>query len=82
MMLNFTLDDIKTATGITGDFQDATIQSWIDEVVDYLKEAGVQPRYITCGVVARGVLDLWNYGSGIGQLSEYFMQRATQLALK
>lgn len=81
-MLNFTLDDIKKATGITGDYQDATIQGWVDETVDFLRDSGVAESNITCGVVARGVLDLWNYGSGSGRLSPYFNRRVTQLALK
>ena len=74
------LTKVKTALGITGSYQDDTIQTYIDEVLEYLKDAGVQEKAITPGLVARGVTDLWNYGSGEGKLSTYFMQRATQLA--
>lgn len=81
-MMNFTLADIKKLTGITGEYQDQTIQGWIDEAVAFLLDAGVKESVITAGIVARGVLDLWNYGSGEGRLSEYFIQRAAQLALK
>ena len=81
-MMQFTLEDIKTSIGITGDYHDGTVQSWIDETVAFLKDSGVKESNITRGIVARGVLDLWNYGSGDGRLSEYFMQRAAQLALK
>ena len=77
-----TLEGVKNATGITGEYQDDTIQEWIDEVVDFLKDAGVSEAHITDGIVARGVLDLWNYGAGEGKLSEYFMQRAAQLSYK
>ena len=77
-----TLEGVKNATGITGEYQDDTIQEWIDEVVDFLKDAGVSEAHITDGLVARGVLDLWNYGAGEGKLSEYFMQRAAQLSYK
>lgn len=77
-----TLEGVKNATGITGDYQDDTIQEWFDEVVDFLKDAGVSEAHITDGIVARGVLDLWNYGAGEGKLSEYFKQRAAQLAYK
>lgn len=77
-----TLDGVKNATGITGEYQDDTIQEWFDEVVDFLKDAGVSEAHITDGIVARGVLDLWNYGAGEGKLSEYFKQRAAQLAYK
>ena len=76
-----TLEGVKNATGITGEYQDDTIQEWIDEVVDFLKDAGVSEAHITDGLVARGVLDLWNYGAAGGKLSEYFIQRAAQLAL-
>ena len=77
-----TLDGVKNATGITGEYQDDTLQEWFDEVVDFLKDAGVSEAHITDGIVARGVLDLWNYGAGEGKLSEYFKQRAAQLAYK
>lgn len=77
-----TLEGVKKATGLTGDFQDDTVQEWIDEVVDFLKDAGVKDANITDGIVARGVLDLWNYGAGEGKLSEYFIQRAAQLSYK
>lgn len=76
------LDDVKNALGVTGDYQDATLQSYIDEVTAFLIDAGVASANITSGVIARGVADLWNYGAGEGKLSSYFMMRATQLALK
>ena len=76
------LDHIKKALGITGDYQDDTLNEYITEVVGYLRDAGVKRENITSGIVARGVADLWNYGSGGGKLSEYFMQRAAQLKYK
>ena len=76
------LEAVKSALGITGEYQDATIQNYIDEVIAFLVDAGVSRSVITDGVVARGVSDLWNYGSGDGKLSPYFMQRATQLSYK
>ncbi len=76
------LANVKAALGITGAYQDATIQIYIDEVVGFLTEAGVASGNITDGLVARGVSDLWNYGGAEGKLSEYFMQRATQLSYK
>lgn len=76
------LDDVKTALGITGDYQDATIQVYINEVIAFLVDAGVSQANITSGIVARGVSDLWNYGGAEGKLSEYFMQRAAQLSYK
>lgn len=76
------LDSVKIALGITGTYQDATIGAYIDEVVSFLKDAGVNASSITPGIVARGVSDLWNYGVGEGKLSPYFIQRAAQLSYK
>lgn len=76
-----TLADVKSALGITGTYHDATLQVYFDEVVEFLVKAGVKPSKITAGVVARGVSDLWNYGAGEGKLSQYFIQRASQLSL-
>lgn len=76
------LDNVKNALGVTGDYQNNTIQVYIDEVVDFLKDAGVAEANITDGLIARGVSDLWNYGSGEGKLSQYFIYRAAQLSYK
>lgn len=80
------LNKVKSNLGITGTYQDTTIQGWIDEVKQYLLEGGVDESIvnsqISAGVISRGVADLWNYGSGDGTLSNYFFQRATQLSLK
>jgi hypothetical protein len=77
------LDKVKAAMGVTGDYQDETIQVYIDEVKAYLSSAGVHATVLrsdkAVGVIARGVLDLWNYGSGDGTLSPYFHQRVIQL---
>ena len=73
---------VKNALGITGDALDATLQVYIDETVAFLKDAGVAESQMTSGLIARGVADLWNYGGNEGKLSPYFMQRASQLALK
>ena len=77
-----TLNDVKNALGITGDYQNATLQVYFDEVKEFLRDAGVAESNITSGIVARGVSDLWNYGSAEGKLSPYFLQRVSQLALK
>lgn len=76
------LTAVKAALGIEGTYQDTTITEYIEEVKAYLVGAGVKTSDITAGVVARGVADLWSYGSGQGKLSEYFMQRVTQLSYK
>ena len=77
-----TLADVKNALGITGDYQDATLQVYFDEVVSFLTDSGVAAEKITAGLVSRGVSDLWNYGGAEGKLSQYFYQRAAQLAYK
>lgn len=78
------LKKVKSALGITGDYQNETIKTYIDEVKLYLDCCGVSKDIlesnVSVGVISRGVADLWNYGSGNAHLSEYFMQRAAQLA--
>lgn len=74
------LENVKKALGITGTYQDDTLTEYINEVKSFLMSAGIAEEYITPGIVARGVSDLWNYGAGNGKLSEYFMLRAAQLS--
>ena len=74
------LENVKKALGITGTYQDDTLTEYINEVKSFLLAAGVEEADITPGIVSRGVSDLWNYGAGKGELSAYFMQRATQLS--
>jgi len=76
------LTDIKNALGITGEYQNNTLSVYVNEVIAFLVDAGVAETHITSGLVARGVADLWNYGSGDGKFSQYFVQRAAQLSLK
>ena len=78
------LAGVKNALGITGTYMDATISIYIDEVTDYMANAGVSASLISAsvGVIARGVNDLWNNNAGNGKLSPYFYDRVSQLALK
>lgn len=77
------LRPVKDMLGISGDFQDTTIQGYIDEVVDFMLRAGISVTVMesrSChGAVARGVSDLWNYGMGSTSFSPYFLQRVTQI---
>jgi hypothetical protein len=77
------LKKIKTALLIEGDYHNEMLQIYIDEVLDYMRQAGVPDDVLqsekVVGAVARGVTDLWNFGSGEGKLSEYFYQRIIQL---
>ena len=78
------LSGVKSALGVTGDFMDATISLYIEEVTDYMSNAGVNAALIAAsvGVIARGVNDLWNNNAGNGKLSPYFYDRVSQLVLK
>lgn len=78
------LAGVKNALGVTGTYMDATISIYIDEVTDYMTNAGVNTALISAsvGVIARGVNDLWNNNAGNGKLSPYFYDRVSQLVLK
>ena len=80
--MNEYLTAVKAALNITGEDQDVALLQWIEEALEFAKDAGVQPENITKGLIARGVSDLWNYGAGDGRLSEYFCWRVTQLSYK
>lgn len=77
-----TLAEVKKALGIEGSYQDAAVQTYFDEVVSFLRNAGVPDSAITSGIVSIGVSDLWRNVSGEHKLSQYFIQRAAQLALR
>lgn len=76
------LEKVKKSLGITGTYQDETLNGYIDEVKEYMVSAGVPSAVAnsdkSAGVIARGVADLWNYNAG--KLSDYFYQRVSQLA--
>lgn len=80
------LTKIKNGLGITGDFQNDTLQVYIDEVKAFMKSAGVKESVIqdekSVGCIMRGVADLWNYGSGDAELSSYFKMRLLQLKVE
>lgn len=80
------LNEVKTRLGLTGTYHDSLLTAYIQDVKDYLLDAGVDSSVVesnaSVGVIARGVSDLWNYGSGEGKFSEVFYQRAIQLCYK
>lgn len=80
------LAKVKVGLGITGTYQDETLKVYIADVKSFLIDAGVSKEIVnsseSVGVIMRGVSDLWNYGSGNASFSQYFLQRATQLAYK
>lgn len=80
------LTEVKKRIGITGDYQDDTLTGHIQDVKDFMQDAGVSEEVMQTtkiiGAVTRGVSDLWGYGSGNGEFSPYFFQRVTQLVYK
>ena len=80
------LNKVKTGLGITGTYQDETLKIYIEDVKNFLVDSGVPDEIVngsdSVGVIIRGVSDLWNYGMGSAEFSEYFVQRATQLIYK
>lgn len=77
------LSKVKTALLIEGDYHNEMLKIYIEEILDYMRSAGVPEDTLqserVIGAVARGVTDLWNFGAGNGKLSEYFYQRVIQL---
>lgn len=83
---NEILNKVKTSLfgTATGSFRDDLLRIYINEVKDFMKNAGVSNDVImsekSVGVIALGVNDLWNYQAGGVKLSQYFIQRVIQLA--
>lgn len=77
------LTKIKSGLGLTGDFQNDTLQVYLAEVKAFMESAGVDKSVIqseaSVGCIMRGVADLWNYGAGNATLSDYFRMRLIQL---
>ena len=77
------LEQVKKLLGITGKFQDETINGWIDEIKQLMIDGGIPPSIVddvkSAGVIAKGIDDLYFQKTN---LSNYFWQRATQLAYK
>ena len=75
------LNAVKTALNITGTYQDETLNVYIADVKNFMSDSGVSDDLInssvSVGVIARGVSDLWNYGSAT--FSDYFIQRVIPL---
>ena len=75
------LAEVKKALNVTGTALDNTLSSYLDEVKLYMSDAGVDIRVVNAqesiGCICRGVADLYIER----QLSQYFYQRLSQLAL-
>lgn len=76
------LGKVKSALGITGDYQNETLMIYILDVKEYMRIAGVHELVLnsaaSVGAICRGVSDLWNYGAD-AQFSTYFKERVAQL---
>ena len=77
------LEEVKKRLGITGTYHDELLNGFIADTKAYLTSAGVSDvESGDCiGVIARGVADLWNMGSGEGKFSSLFYERAIQLSI-
>ena len=77
------LAKVKSALGVTGDYQDDTLKIYIDDAKPLMRSPPPPPTVLnsaaSVGAICRGVADLWTYGQG-AEFSTYFMQRVTQLA--
>lgn len=80
------LQEIKVRLSITGDYHDELLSALAIDVKDFMLSSGVSAEVVesakSVGVIARGVADLWNMGSGEGKYSEVFFQRVSQLVLE
>lgn len=69
-----------------GEWRDATLTLYINEVRDFMRGAGVAESVLSAessaGVYAIGVNDLWNHAPGGVKFSEYFIQRVIQLSAR
>ena len=79
------LEAVKKALNISGDYQNDTLQIYVDVTIQFMINAGIpedKVRSSSCvGILARGVNDLWIYGEG-ATFSNAFVMLVSQLALK
>ena len=78
------LAKVKTALGISGDYQDETLTFHIEAVIEEMVDAGVKREVAesaaAVGCISIGVNDLWNYASGGVKHSDAFNRRLIQLS--
>lgn len=80
------LTKVKAALGITGEYQDGTLNEYIENVKEFMKNSGVKEAVVnsdvSAGAISRGVIDMWNLSGGSGEFSQMFLMQVTQLAYK
>lgn len=76
------LNEVKNRMLISGDFHNAIILSYIEDIKQYMTSAGVDETIVnskkSIGCIARGVNDLFNQN----EFSDFFKQRVIQLSLE
>lgn len=69
---------------VEGAWRDGMLTVYIDEVVEFMRDAGVPDSVIESdrayGCILMGVNDLWNYQGGDVKFCKYFTERVIQLA--
>lgn len=79
------LSKVKKALGMSGDYQDELLEIYIASTMDFMKNAGVSEEAIrdkkSVAVIARGVIDSWNYLGGKGKFSTLFTEMVEQLRM-
>lgn len=77
------LQEVKKRLAITDTYHDDLLASFIQDTKDYLISVGITDEILTdkkaLGILARGVVDLWNNKPSDGEFSKVFYQRAIQL---
>lgn len=77
------LQEVKIRLAITDTYHDKLLSSFIQDTKDYLTSVGITDEILTdkkaLGILARGVVDLWNNKPSDGEFSKVFYQRAIQL---
>lgn len=80
---NEILQEVKIRLAITDTYHDKLLSSFIQDTKDYLTSVGITDEILTdkkaLGILARGVVDLWNNKPSDGEFSKVFYQRAIQL---
>lgn len=68
----------------SGEWRDETLNIYINEVKEFMRDAGVPEDIlksnVSVGCIITGVNDLWNYASGGARFSDYFQKRVIQLS--
>jgi hypothetical protein len=77
---------VKNALGNQSDYQNNTLQFYIDEAIDFLIDSGVNENIAkskkAVGAIVLYINDTWNYSSGVVVYSDALIKRIIQLASK